>query len=154
MLLKTCTKCGESKTTSEFFSNGRGGKQACCKVCHSAVMAEQYKLPSRLVRSRFYAYRSHDKVKARSNDLTLEFFLERIERPCEYCGTTSHPRGLDRLDNSLGHLMTNVVPCCAECNRLRSDVHSPEVMRRILGPAIALARNEPLPNSNQILSCT
>lgn len=29
---------------------------------------------------------------------------------------------MDRIDNSLGHLMSNVLPACIRCNYLRRDV--------------------------------
>jgi hypothetical protein len=29
---------------------------------------------------------------------------------------------LDRKDNSIGHLLDNVVPCCIRCNYIRRDM--------------------------------
>lgn len=34
--------------------------------------------------------------------------------------------GLDRLDNSKGYEITNIVSCCTTCNYLRGDLLSPE----------------------------
>jgi hypothetical protein len=81
-----------------------------------------------------------DKKKGRDNDIPLDVFTSLIQAPCDYCGTTEEARGLDRLDNSLGHLLSNVVPCCASCNSVRNDIFTPEQMRRFIGPAIAQAR--------------
>jgi hypothetical protein len=122
------------------------GLQCWCRTCRNAYCRAYG--ASNPAKTRLAKYRNTDKAKGLSNDLTEAFVERLLERPCDYCGTTEEPRGLDRLDNSLGHLQANVVPCCAECNRIRSDIHSPDVMRRILGPALALARNEPPPNSH------
>ena len=55
-----------------------------------------------------------------------------ISGPCHYCGlsnSTVTGSGLDRLDNSLGYLITNVVSCCWLCNRTRGSTFTPEHMR-------------------------
>jgi hypothetical protein len=70
-------------------------------------------------------------------DLSFNELLEFINKPeCHYCNTKliyhKHSRGLnglaisrahhlDRKDNSLGYKKENVVQCCWECNRLKSD---------------------------------
>lgn len=54
-------------------------------------------------------------------DLTAKEVYELIIQPCVYCGTTDSPRGLDRIDNALPHVRTNVRPACAPCNFARGD---------------------------------
>jgi hypothetical protein len=141
---KTCTKCGETHpSTSEFFykaSANRDGMTSECKPCFNARNKAYASLgtPKRL--RRMYAYKQHDIKAGRDNDLTGEFFLKTTEEPCTYCGTTADIRGLDRLDNSLGHLQSNVVSCCTECNRVRSDTFSPSEMK-LLGATIAHIRS-------------
>lgn len=53
-----------------------------------------------------------------------------MRKPCEYCNKTLHLYGigLDRLDNNKGYVISNVVPCCAACNRIRCDNLTPEEM--------------------------
>lgn len=60
----------------------------------------------------------------RENDLSHEFVLEQFEKSCTYCGATQDEirLTLDRVDNSLGHLKTNVVPACRRCNFIRRDM--------------------------------
>ena len=43
---------------------------------------------------------------------------------CAYCGDKPTPlhMSLDRLDNSVGHIESNVVPCCFFCNYLQRDM--------------------------------
>jgi hypothetical protein len=54
-------------------------------------------------------------------DLTQKELIAMIEQPCIHCGTTSSPRGLDRIDNRLPHIKGNVAPACAPCNFARGD---------------------------------
>jgi len=51
---------------------------------------------------------------------TYEEYKEVVNRPCTYCGLHG-PVGADRLDNSLGHALENIIPACSTCNRIRSD---------------------------------
>ncbi len=67
-------------------------------------------------------YRVIDKRKGRENDLDLEFVCEAIKKACSYCGESSIKMSLDRIDNSKGHLKTNVVPACVRCNFMRRDM--------------------------------
>jgi hypothetical protein len=55
-------------------------------------------------------------------ELTEDFVGEKTDEPCFYCGqeTTFETRnGLDRLDNSIGYIKTNVVSCCWTCNNMK-----------------------------------
>jgi len=56
-----------------------------------------------------------------------------LASPCYYCGYPSN--GVDRIDNSIGHIMTNCIPCCHTCNVARMDNFSHEEMI-ILGKTI------------------
>ena len=39
--------------------------------------------------------------------------------------------GLDRVDSLLPHNKDNVVPCCARCNRMKSDMSFDDFLKRI-----------------------
>jgi 5-methylcytosine-specific restriction endonuclease McrA len=42
---------------------------------------------------------------------------------CFYCKTNNYLElGLDRIDNSLGHSLDNVVTCCSKCNNILGDL--------------------------------
>ena len=72
-----------------------------------------------------YIYRDSrgaDRKAGRVNNLTREFIRAEIEKGCEYCGETSLRMTLDRIDNTRGHTMDNVVPACSRCNYLRKDM--------------------------------
>ena len=66
--------------------------------------------------------------------LTDEQALAITQQSCHYCGgdfsnTSSHPEmngtfaynGIDRVDNSKGYTIDNVVPCCKHCNIAKRD---------------------------------
>lgn len=72
-------------------------------------------------------------------DLTYEDFIELIkDSNCHYCSKklifseytrdenknyTSRAYQLDRMDNSKGYIKENLVPCCWNCNRMKSDIY-------------------------------
>lgn len=77
------------------------------------------------------SYRHSDKCKGLKCDLDVDFMLEEIfSNPCSYCGTLEKV-GCDRLDNSKGHVKSNVVPACYNCNTIRKDLFSFEEMVKI-----------------------
>lgn len=46
---------------------------------------------------------------------------------CIYCGESSWTKlGCDRIDNSLPHIASNIVPCCRKCNCSRQDLRTVE----------------------------
>ena len=53
-----------------------------------------------------------------SFELTREDFLSVLMGDCRYCAK-KEAMGIDRLDNSLGYLISNCVPCCTHCNRMK-----------------------------------
>ena len=65
-------------------------------------------------------------------DLSETFLFSSIKMNCHYCG--KHPskphrkcetflyNGLDRVDNSIGYIESNVVPCCYICNKMKGEL--------------------------------
>jgi len=81
------------------------------------------------------AYRFKDNKKGYYNDLTKEWLIDNILfKHCIYCGTDNQI-GCDRIDNTKGHTINNVVPCCYSCNVARGDRFSHEETF-IIGDAI------------------
>jgi hypothetical protein len=77
-----------------------------------------------------------------SFDLTIDEFSELIGMPCYYCGqppsningVRAHKTvqvtysGLDRIDNSIGYTIKNVVPCCRTCNIAKRDMQQKDFL--------------------------
>ena len=77
------------------------------------------------------------KAKARGYEwgLTEEQFKEITQKDCYYCGAkpnnvSKHKKsngnylynGIDRVNNTKGYIIDNVVPCCHTCNQAKSDL--------------------------------
>lgn len=143
MTLKNCKLCGP-KTIDQFYisyisKSGNPVYKEVCKVCFNKRQKDN-KSPERdkrrllkiainrasgigrsadLLRS----YKRSDKINGRCCDLTKEFIESYINKGCTYCGEKDICLiGLDRIDNTLGHLKMNVVSACQRCNILRRDM--------------------------------
>ena len=84
----------------------------------------------------FSRYRHAAKKRGYNFGLTKEEFYLLVSSACTYCGappakTTLGGRreilanGVDRLDSSVGYIVSNCVSCCKTCNIMK-NVHSPE----------------------------
>ena len=72
-----------------------------------------------------------------------------VSKNCIYCNNNLNI-GCDRIDNNIGHIKTNVVPCCYICNIVRSNNFTIEEMK-LLGKVIEEIR---INKSNPILKET
>lgn len=71
---------------------------------------------------RVASYRSIDKSHKRECDLTTDWYKDNIHgKSCVYCDDDVSAIGCDRIDNSIGHTKSNVVPSCRDCNTARMD---------------------------------
>uniref|UniRef100_A0A6C0CB26 Uncharacterized protein n=1 Tax=viral metagenome TaxID=1070528 RepID=A0A6C0CB26_9ZZZZ len=55
-----------------------------------------------------------------------EISFEKIVRqPCHYCGCLEENRlsGIDRINNSIGYVKKNIVPCCTMCNMMKNTLN-------------------------------
>jgi hypothetical protein len=66
--------------------------------------------------------RKADRKRSWTSDLTLELVEQLLTLPCSYCGDSKGRMTLDRVDNSIGHLASNLVPACLRCNYVRRDM--------------------------------
>lgn len=76
----------------------------------------------------FNNYKRHALQKGRAFELLLEHVVSILTQPCFYCERPpSNNRwgfsynGIDRLDNDVGYIVGNVVPCCRECNWMKGE---------------------------------
>jgi 5-methylcytosine-specific restriction endonuclease McrA len=143
--MKTCAnkECGIELTEENCYKKSGGYFRAYCKVCHNNKAEEYNKLSSKAphrkdkINARKRAYRKNpekiaaiiladsknsDKKHNRECDLDREFIEGLIGCGCLYCGETELRITLDRIDNSKGHLRSNVVPACIRCNYARGSM--------------------------------
>lgn len=80
----------------------------------------------------YSVYRIQASKRHLSFELTRDQFKEITKKNCFYCGDEPHQKiknkngdyiynGIDRVDNTKGYLIENVVPCCGICNKAKSN---------------------------------
>lgn len=131
MWLCKCT-CGNTRRIrASGLLSGHYKSCGCLKRDSSATIGPrlgQFKRkPGTLQRSVFQHYQIRALRKALDFSLSFDLFMALAAQPCVYCGTEAgnleessydqfRYNGLDRLDNSKGYMLENVVPCCGWCN--------------------------------------
>ena len=61
--------------------------------------------------------------------MSWELFETLVQQNCFWCGRSpeeARGMGIDRMDNTLPHVSTNIKPACADCNMMRRSL-TPEV---------------------------
>lgn len=135
---KICINCKETKDISNFsFFKSENRFSSYCKSCDNRriktlLNSKEYYKRNR-VSGLLNDYRKIDKLKNFENDLTKDFVKKQLIHSCVYCSYPS--TGFDRINNRIGHLQINCVPCCKECNIARMDNFSHEEMF-IIGKSI------------------
>ena len=80
-------------------------------------------------------YRRNATVRNLPWELTKEQFGALLVGHCHYCGGKGslgfNFTGLDRLENTQGYILGNVVPCCKRCNQARNDMTVDEFLQWI-----------------------
>jgi hypothetical protein len=131
MLTMRCRECGVEKPQSDFSRdlNRPRGYVVRCKACHNArKRLTRPTNPKRL----FLEAKSNAKRRGFEWRLTYEQFLDWIwGAPCYFCGDTSKPNGIDRLNNEPFYDMTNTLPCCGVCNGMKSKLSLHDFLTRV-----------------------
>lgn len=161
---KTCSKCFvERLSNSDFDTNDKGYQYSYCRLCRNKQRHEaarkRYLIPQNKIKKsashkRFRQdpskranviaidSKASDKKHNREYNLTIEYIAELIKNPCTYCEETNLQMTLDRMNNSLGHIIGNVVPACIRCNLIRKAM--PYEAWLLLAPALKEAREKSL----------
>ncbi len=153
---RCCTKCLLEKPIDAFMLVKKGSSRykTACRKCEYNRINTYMKTPrGKLIRerarskvggSRYSAARNAAKHRQREFNITRSEFFELVIKPCFYCTYPISTWGiaLDRIDNTKGYEIGNVLPCCEICNRIRSNVFTVYEMKEILGPAIKQVRDK------------
>lgn len=84
--------------------------------------------------------RSYNEYKRRADNKSLPFELSEEEydiitsSQCYLCGRKSYEKyknGIDRTDNNLGYIMSNVKSCCGSCNYIKNDIELRELFNKM-----------------------
>ena len=124
-------KCGKEKVVAGY--DLRSGHTRSCggSDCLPRLLSRGEGDFRRFLRS------TRDAAKRREYiwSITDEQFRELIIQACYYCGVAPRQRtaksrnygifsynGIDRVNNKKGYTIDNVVPCCKQCNRSKSNM--------------------------------
>lgn len=151
MTSKDCTWCRTTKPLDAFPPRQRNAtsKRRTCSECIAHCQARYYEKNrdkerakrraydatprgAELKRIRAYKpdsrYRELQKMctkRSKPCDLSLKDYAAVVSADrCHYCAgpLPKYSSGLDRKDNDIGYTLSNVVPCCQGCNRIKSNL--------------------------------
>lgn len=146
MITKVCNKCKIEKDISKFYIRKTNGlPRAECRECeitrqkhfrqnypdrHQATQSKYKRTPKR----RFAEAKRQASARNISWSLNYKEFLQLIDKECYYCSfligeKVTTGSGLDRLDNSKGYELSNIVPCCGSCNMIHNAILSSEELK-------------------------
>lgn len=129
-LIRCRCDCGVVKDVLQ--TSLRSGKSTCCG-CGKIYEDRSKPAFNQLFN---HAYKGAAVKRGLTFDLTEEQFRELVSRECFYCGAppTEFRRvsgtmvsvclanGIDRVDNAIGYVLDNVVPCCFDCNHAKATL--------------------------------
>ena len=130
---------------------------SCCKICNymkgslpidvflkriEHILTYNNKIKGRYFTEEFCDIDaiSYNEYKSRANNKTLPFEITSeeyniiINSQCYLCGRKScetYKNGIDRIDNNLGYIMSNVKPCCGSCNYIKRDMGLDELFEKM-----------------------
>lgn len=111
---------------------GSGNVKSCGCLCKetTAKTGRAQRRDDSAFNSLLSSYRHNAKTRGYVFNVSCEAFKDITSQPCFYCGaepervfrnarrtSTYLYNGLDRVDNSKGYVLGNLVSCCAVCNQ-------------------------------------
>ena len=135
MFLCRC-KCGIEKEIS-------GNKLRKGNTKHYRCNKRKVSTKESFYKDLIYKYRSGAKNRNYEFSLLKDEFIEITKQNCVYCGAepsnsktihedTFYYSGLDRINNNLGYVKTNVSPCCIQCNQAKSNLTQKQFKQHVL----------------------
>lgn len=125
-------ECGKEKIVDgNYLRRGSTKSCGCLNTETVNMMNKKRALKSGLanMRNLIKGYKASAKRRGIKYNLTEEQFAEITKKDCHYCGVKPSNKanqkdtngayiynGLDRIDNSKGYEIGNIVPCCHICN--------------------------------------
>jgi hypothetical protein len=157
---KICSECKKKKSVSSYYKdkNRKDGYYPICKQCrkpyfkkyrqdhkeeisdkqkqyyqdHKEEISKRWAKP----KERFKLCKKGAKKRNLLFCLSLEQFEKITSQVCFYCSKLSKDKtycGIDRVDNNVGYVLENCIPCCARCNDVKNDSSFEEIKAIYLG---------------------
>lgn len=132
--------CGNTTYAIEY--NLLNGNKMSCGFCHYKGL----EFGESAFRELYYNYKRNAERRNLSFDITTEDFRNITKMNCYYCGKepsqeANHNKtrrgsyiynGIDRIDNSIGYALDNIVPCCNFCNHAKKDYTKDNFINNII----------------------
>lgn len=129
--------CGEQTRVST--NSLRTGRiKSCGCIWKSGDYNAVLRHPDAAFKETYRVYRRSARLKGYDFLLSSEQFQKITGENCFYCGiypsnekklptgNTYKYNGIDRLDNTIGYILSNCVPCCKPCNYAKQRMTVPE----------------------------
>lgn len=125
VLHKVCNICNKEFTTHQY------SIIACSTECKKVNQRNSSKYMELTISSRYRHYKYSANKREITFNLTLEDFSKYWKKPCGYCGDVIETIGLDRIENTKGYSIKNIIPCCTVCNMMKRDISKETWMNKI-----------------------
>lgn len=132
---------GVSLTYGDTKSCGCFQKEMASEIIKKEIIRRTLPLGTSARNDLYRQYKKNAKKRGFEFDIKYEYFIELTSDNCYYCGSSpsnkhSNPHwngfylcnGIDRVDNSKGYVVGNVVTCCKRCNVSKSDLSEKEFL--------------------------
>jgi len=132
----------------DYYNSNKESCKSACKVWHDANKDLVRKMQNKSIRKPISRFKTSKKTAIKRNknwSITMEEYFSIISQECYYCngyfGKVEVGIGLDRLDNIKGYELSNVVSCCYPCNKIKTDILSPEEAKAAIQLIISMRNN-------------
>ena len=142
-------KCDCGKLTNVTIENLRGEQTkscGCLAIEHARKLGKRVRLDKGIAAFNkiFRGYQTRASQRSLSFTLSEKEFRKLTKLSCHYCGQkpkqivkhkedygTYIYNGIDRVDNTIGYISSNCVPCCKDCNFMKRKLPVDEFIKHI-----------------------
>lgn len=139
-MIKICKRCKESWPIEDFrqYIDNRGYgpyRFHVCRDCERIKNRDRNKKYQNTDRSRYRVLKQNSKIRGFKDPLSFEEYclVFKNGKICSYCQNPLPVvgSGIDRMDNSIGSVFKNCIPCCTFCNKIKSNCLTHEEMKAV-----------------------
>ena len=115
--MKKCLDCNKKLVAKNWCNSLQKQHFYICNQCHYKRYHTKW---AQSLLGVFYRYKSEAKRRNRIFKLSQNELWALVTQPCFYCGNIEKNfNGVDRIDNNIGYVLNNCVPCCSICNFMK-----------------------------------
>jgi len=110
---KVCGHCNVKKPIAEYhkLASRKDGYHPNCKPCKDRHRYSPV--------SKYTIYKNEAERRGYKFGISFIEFKSLWQKPCEYCGSKIDTIGLDRPNNDVGYVLSNIKICCKTCNYMK-----------------------------------